>query len=87
VETTAWKRNIGATMGSQLHISEFSTLANNPQSVRVLANEWLACSIGRASVSRTAPIASGIKRSSKRMGGRASVSPAAAPKGAIFRQQ
>ncbi len=22
--------------------------ANNPQSLRVLANEWLACSIGRA---------------------------------------
>jgi len=23
-------------------------VANNPQSLRVLANEWLACSIGRA---------------------------------------
>ena len=36
------------TPRSPLHITEFSTLANNPQSLRVLANEWLACSIGRA---------------------------------------
>ena len=38
---TTWKRT-QARPGSQLHITEFSTLQNNPQHLRVLANELLA---------------------------------------------
>ncbi len=33
---------------SQLHITEFSTLQNNPQHIRVLANEMLATKLGLA---------------------------------------
>jgi hypothetical protein len=41
-----WKRYTGATTGSQLHITELSTLQNNPQHCRVLANEFLASRLG-----------------------------------------
>jgi len=44
---TTWKRHTGATPGSHLHIIEFSTLQNNPQHVRVLANEMLATNLGQ----------------------------------------
>ena len=43
---THWKRNIGAVLASQLHIFEFSTLQENPQGVKILANEMLAGLIG-----------------------------------------
>src|SRR5215469_2870472 len=44
----SWIPAIDAGCAQRLHITEFSTLANNPQSLRVLANEWIACSIGCA---------------------------------------
>jgi hypothetical protein len=41
VQADCPKTPYGGTLRSQLHITEFSTLQNNPQHSRVLVNDWL----------------------------------------------
>ena len=48
VQSKVTETRIHAGSRSQLHITEFSTLQNNPQHVRVLANEMLATRLGLA---------------------------------------
>jgi len=47
VERECLEYHTSSTIASQLHITEFSTLKGNPQTTRVLANEYLAGHLAR----------------------------------------